>query len=129
VTIVVFGKKSNKVTTTIMNVWGLFTRPKTLPERTTTTHYMSLSSTHSSGTNNHPLFNHNHIVQHYWNTTIVYYCHWANLSFNCTTRNVTSQIFETRLILGQHKTHIKKALHSKLFIKRLPKSCRTQNSN
>jgi len=37
--IVVFGKKSNKVTTTIMIVWGLSIRPKTLLERTTkTTH-------------------------------------------------------------------------------------------
>jgi len=35
----------------------------------------------------------------------------------------------THPTLGQHRIHIKKAFHSKLFIKRLPKSCITQNSN
>jgi hypothetical protein len=54
-TIVVFGKKSNKVTTTIMIVWGLSTRLKTLPKRRKrTTHYMSLGNTHLNGTKNHP---------------------------------------------------------------------------
>ncbi len=55
-TIVIFGKKSNKVMTRIMIVWGLSTRPTTLLERRTTTmHYnLSLGSTHSSGINNHP---------------------------------------------------------------------------
>jgi hypothetical protein len=131
--IVVFGKKSNKVTTTIMIVWGLSTRPKTLPERTTkTTHYVSLGSTHSSGTKNHPFF-HCLIITTLYNIigTLQYFtiAIGANISFDGTTRNVTPQIFETCLTLGQHRTHIKKTFHSKLFIKRLPKSCRIQNSN
>ncbi len=53
----------------------------------------------------------------------------ANLSLGGTTKNVTPQIFETHPTSKQHRIHIKKTFHSKLFIKRLPKLCRTQNSN
>jgi hypothetical protein len=35
----------------------------------------------------------------------------------------------THPTLGQHRTLIKKAFHSKLFIKRLPRSCKIQNFN
>jgi hypothetical protein len=53
----------------------------------------------------------------------------ALLSLGGTIRNVTPQIFETYPISKQHKIHIKKTFHSKLFIKRLHISCRIQNSN
>jgi hypothetical protein len=43
----------------------------------------------------------------------------ANLFLATPSRNVTSQIFETHLISEQYKTHIKKAFHFKLFIKKL----------
>jgi hypothetical protein len=52
-----------------------------------------------------------------------------NLSLGGTTRNVTPQIFKTHPTLEQHRTHVKKAFHSKLFIKKLPKPCKIQNSN
>ncbi len=54
---------------------------------------------------------------------------WANLSLCGPIKNITPQIFETHPTLRQHKNHIKKTFHSKLFIKRLYKSCRTQNYN
>jgi hypothetical protein len=54
---------------------------------------------------------------------------WANLSLSGTTKNVAPQHFETHPTSKQHRTHIKKAFHSKLFIKKLPKSCKIQNSN
>jgi hypothetical protein len=53
----------------------------------------------------------------------------ANLSLGGTTRNVAPQIFVTHPTSGQHRIHIKKKFHSKLFIKRLPKSCKIQKSN
>jgi hypothetical protein len=62
-------------------------------------------------------------------TTFIMYYERANLSLGGTTKNVTPQISKNYLISGQHRTHIKKTFHSKLFIKRLPKSCRIQNSN
>jgi hypothetical protein len=52
----------------------------------------------------------------------------ANLSLVGTTRNITPQIFVTHPTSRQHKTHIKKNIHSKLFMKRFPKSCRIQKS-
>ncbi len=57
-----------------------------------------------------------------------YLLKWANLSLGGTNKNVASQIYETHLALEQHRIHIKKN-HFKLSIKRLPKSCRIQNSN
>jgi hypothetical protein len=54
---------------------------------------------------------------------------WANLYLGGPTKSITPQIFETHPTLGQHQNHIKKAFHSKLFIKRLPKSRRIQNYN
>jgi hypothetical protein len=53
----------------------------------------------------------------------------ANLSLGGTIKNVTPQIFVTHPTSKQHRTHIKKNIHSKLFIKRLPKSCKIQNFN
>jgi choline-glycine betaine transporter len=53
----------------------------------------------------------------------------ANLSLGATIRNITPQIFVTHPTSGQHRIHIKKVFQSKLFIERLPKSCRVQNSN
>jgi hypothetical protein len=53
----------------------------------------------------------------------------TNLFLGGTTRNVTPQISMIHPTLGQHRSHIKKAFHSKLFIKRLPKSCRIQKFN
>jgi hypothetical protein len=53
----------------------------------------------------------------------------ANFSLGGTIKNITPQIFVTHPTSRQHRTHIKKKFHSKLFIKRLPKSCRIQNSN
>jgi hypothetical protein len=50
----------------------------------------------------------------------------ANLSLGGTIRNVTPQIFETHPTSEQHRTHVR---NFKLFIKRLHKSCRIQNSN
>jgi len=50
----------------------------------------------------------------------------ANLSLGGTIRIVTPQIFETHPTSEQHRTHIR---NFKLFIKRLHKSCRIQNSN
>jgi hypothetical protein len=53
----------------------------------------------------------------------------TNLSLGGTTRNVTPQIFVTHPTLRQHMIHIEETFQSKLFIKRLPKSCKIQNSN
>ncbi len=53
----------------------------------------------------------------------------TNLSLGGTTRDVTTQIFVTHQTLGQHRTHMKKTFHSKLFMKRLPMSCKIQNFN
>jgi hypothetical protein len=62
-------------------------------------------------------------------TTFIMYHGKINLSLGGTTRNVTPQIFKTHPTLEQHRTHVKKAFHSKLFIKKLPKPCKIQNSN
>ncbi len=62
-------------------------------------------------------------------TTFIMYYGRANLSLGGTTRSVTPQISKNHPTLRQHRTHIKKVFHSKLLIKRLPKSCRIQNSN
>jgi hypothetical protein len=53
----------------------------------------------------------------------------TKLSLGGTTGNVTPQSFVTHPTSKQHRIHIKKTFLSKLFIKRLPKSCRIQNSN
>jgi hypothetical protein len=52
----------------------------------------------------------------------------TNLSLGVTTKNVTPQTYETHSTSEQHRTHIKKAFHSKFFIKKLPNSCKIQNS-
>jgi len=54
---------------------------------------------------------------------------WANLYLGGPTKSITPQIFETHPTLGQHHNHIKKAFHSKLFIKILLKSRKIQNYN
>jgi hypothetical protein len=57
-------------------------------------------------------------------------CHGpTNLSLGGTTKNITPEIFETHPTSRQDRTHIKKAFHSKLFVKRLFKSCKIQKSN
>jgi hypothetical protein len=53
----------------------------------------------------------------------------ANLSLGGTIKNVTPQIFMTHPTSRQHKAHIQKTFDSKLFIKRLFKSCIIQNYN
>jgi hypothetical protein len=61
--------------------------------------------------------------QAFKNFIISYYI-WANLLLGGIIKNVTPQNFETHPTSKQHRTYIKIAFHSKLFIKRLPKSCR-----
>jgi hypothetical protein len=46
-----------------------------------------------------------------------------------TIKNITPQISMTHPTSIQHRTYINKTFHCKLFIKRLAKSCRIQNSN
>ncbi len=53
----------------------------------------------------------------------------ANLSLGGTIKNVTPQIFVTHPTSKQHKIHMKKNIHSKIFIERLPKSCKIENFN
>ncbi len=53
----------------------------------------------------------------------------TNLSLGGTIKNITPQISMTHPTSIQHRTHINKTFHCKLFIKRLSKSCRIQNSN
>ncbi len=70
----------------------------------------------------------------FWNNIICacdlcFFLTLANLSLGGTTRNVTPQISMTHPTSRQHRTHIKKKIHSKLCIKRLPKSRKIQNSN
>jgi hypothetical protein len=60
---------------------------------------------------------------------LVPWTHWANLSLGGTIRNITPQISKTHSTSKQHKNHINKTFHSKLFIKRLPKLCRIQSFN
>jgi len=53
----------------------------------------------------------------------------ANLPLGGTIRNVTPQISKAHPTLEQHRTHIRRTVYFKLFIKRLHKSCRIRNSN
>jgi hypothetical protein len=52
----------------------------------------------------------------------------ANFSLGGTTGNVTPQKFDTHPTLGQHRTHLRKNFHFKLYIERLFKSCRFETS-
>jgi len=63
----------------------------------------------------------------YWTYQTYKHTIMKNLSLGGTTRNVTAQIFETHPTSRQHRIHIKKKFHSKIFIKSYPSHVELKN--